>query len=407
MDFIKKLKSGLEKISPFKKAVVAVSAGADSVVLVFALKKLGYDVVIAHLNHQLRGEESNGDEEFVKKLAKEWGVKCETKKVLIEKTGNLENNARAVRYDFLETVRKKHDADFVAVAHHLDDQIETILMHMARGAGLRGQRGMEYQSGVIVRPFLGIKRQEILDYAAEQGLPYRTDSSNGDLSYDRNFWRHLVIPYLKNQMPGLGGKIQKISECANKKLTAISKKAGDWVSEYFIDNQFSRDKFNNLSDEIKSEILIRILGANDLYAKDLNTLSEFIKTAQSGRRMTVKNLTFFIEHENVLVCQGQKTEVLPKSKITMKGIKWGDWSIRSTSPGNLFARQWKPGDRFTPSGMKGSKKLQDFFTDSKIPRHLRNRIPVIVDENDTIICVGGMRFSEKGCKIKNDLKIKI
>ena len=400
MDFIKKLKFGLEKISPFKKAVVAVSAGADSVVLAFALKKLGYDIVIAHLNHQLRGEESDRDEEFVKKLAKDWGVKCETKKVRIEKTGNLENNARTTRYDFLEEAREKYKADFIAVAHHLDDQIETILMHMARGAGLRGQIGMEYRSGVIVRPFLGIKRQEILNYAVEQELRYRTDSSNGDLSYDRNFWRHLVIPYLKNQMPGLGGKIQKISECANKKLTAISKKAGDWVSEYFIDNQFSRDKFNNLSDEIKSEILIRILGANDLYAKELNMLSDFIKTAQSGRRMTVKNLTFFIEHENVLVCQGQKTEVLPKSKITMKGIKWGDWSIRSTSSDNLFARQWKPGDRFTPSGMKGSKKLQDFFTDSKIPLHKRKQIPIIVNEKGDIIAVGNLRRSESGKNLK-------
>jgi tRNA(Ile)-lysidine synthase len=406
MDFIKKLKFGLVKISPFKKAVVAVSAGADSVVLAFALKKLGYEIVIAHLNHQLRGEESDGDEEFVKNMAKDLGVKCEVKKVNIEKTGNLENNARAVRYDFLEEARIKHKADFIAVAHHLDDQIETVLMHMARGAGLRGQRGMEYQSDTIIRPFLGIKRQEILNYASEQGLKYRTDSSNGDLSYDRNFWRHLVIPYLKNQMPGLGIKIQKISEQANKKLTVISKKAGDWVSKYFTDNQFGRDKFNNLSDEIKSEILIRILGANDLYAKDLNALSDFIKTSQSGRRMKVKDLTFFIEHGNVIIGEEMRKKDLPKAKITVEGIKWGEWKIKSADSLNLYVRQWKQGDRFVPSGMSGHKKLQDFFTDKKIPRHLRNQIPIIVNGKGDIIAVGNLRRSDVGKNFKFEVNLK-
>ena len=403
MDLTKKLQSGLKNIPPFKKAVVAVSGGADSVVLAYGLKALGYDVIIAHLNHQLRGSESDDDQKFVGDFAKRLGVQSVTKTADIPKNGNLEERARIIRYEFLEDARKKYKADFVAVAHHLDDQIETVLMHMARGAGLRGQVGMEYQNGKIIRPLLGIKRQEILDYAEEQKMEYRTDSSNGDLSYDRNFWRHMVIPYLKNHMSGLGERIMKISETAKKCLVLISKKAEVWTNKHIAENRFSREVFNKTDADIKSEIFIRLLGAKDLYADIVGKLVDFIQTAQSGRKMTVKNLTFFTEHDYIFISgQEEKTE-LPKTKITVSGIKWGQWKIKSKSGKTLFARQWKPGDRFIPSGMKGSKKLQDFFTDKKIPLHERGQIPVIVDENDVIISVGNLRFAQSAKNSKFEI----
>ena len=394
MQLIKKLQSGLKNIPPFKKAVVAVSGGADSMVLTYGLKALGYDVVITHLNHKLRGAESDADEKFVGDFAKRVGVKFVTKTVDIPKNGNLEENARIIRYEFLEEVRKKYKADFIAVAHHLDDQIETVLMHMARGAGMRGQVGMEYQNGNIIRPLLGIKRQEILDYIAEEKLEYRTDSSNGDLSYDRNFWRHMVIPYLKNHMSGLGERIMEISATAKKQLESISKKADVWIGKNISENTFSCKTFNKLDIELKSEILIKLLGPKDLYTSALSELIDLIKTGRSGRKMIVKGLTFTIEHGNVFIGKQEEETKLPKTRITLSGIKWGQWKIKSTSGKTLFARQWKAGDRFIPSGMKGSKKLQDFFTDKKIPIHERGQIPVIVDENDVIISVGNLRFAQ-------------
>lgn len=394
MQLIRKLQSGLKNIPPFKKAVVAVSGGVDSIVLAYGLKALGYDVIIAHLNHKLRGAESDEDQKFVGDFAKRIGVQFVTKTADIPRNGNLEENARNIRYEFLEDARKKYKADFIAVAHHMDDQIETVLMHMARGAGLRGQVGMEYRNGNIIRPLLGIKRQEILDYAEEQKLEYRTDSSNGDLSYDRNFWRHMVIPYLKNNMPKLGERILKISATAKKQLESISKKADMWIGKNISENTFGCEAFSKLDDGLKSEILIRLIGPKDLYTSALNELIDFIKTGHSGRKMVVKNLTFIIEHGNVFVSGQQKKTELPKTRITVSGIKWGQWKIKSKSGKTLFVRQWKAGDRFIPSGMKGSKKLQDFFTDKKIPLHERGQIPVIVDENDAIISVGNLRFAQ-------------
>ncbi|MBU0577459.1 tRNA lysidine(34) synthetase TilS [Patescibacteria group bacterium] len=406
MNFTKSVQSGLKKIPPFKKVVIAVSGGVDSVVLAHVLLQLDYDVVIAHLNHKLREEESDADEQLVRNLAKEWGVECVTKKATIPKTGNLENNARQIRYQFLEEVRNKHNADFIAVAHHLNDQIETILMHMARGAGLRGQIGMEFQSGNIIRPLLDVKRLDVVNYAKENNLPYRTDRSNYDLSNDRNYWRHLVIPYFRGA--NLAKKIQSISKKAKEKLETISKKSDGWVRENMENsrtnprlaglrrnsvrgNQFNRSEFNKLSDDLKSEILIQILGAKDLYQKSINRLLDFIENGKSGRQLTVKNKDFFIEYDNILL--GVRTPSLPTAKITAKGIKWGVWKLKSDKSG-LYVRAWKKGDRFQPSGMKGSKKLQDFFVDSKVPRHLRHQIPIIVDKNDIIVSVGDLRLAE-------------
>jgi tRNA(Ile)-lysidine synthase len=406
MDILKTLKSTLKKIPPFKRVVVGVSGGADSVVLAHALKKLGYEIIIAHLNHQLRGADSDADEKFVKDLAKNWGVSYATEKRLIPKTDNLENNAREIRYAFLKDIRQKYKADYAAVAHHLDDQIETVLMHMARGSGLRGQIGIKYQKDRLVRPMLCITRREILNYAEENGLKYRTDESNNDLSYNRNFWRHLVIPYLKNKIPDLCEKIKDINKKADIRLENVFKKADSWTKKYLIDGSFKRAQFNGLTDNIKAEILIHILGAKDLYATSLGRLMDFIKSGQSGKKIEVKDKVFFIEHGSVLV-RDKLFELpkLPKAKITVKGVKWGAVTIKSKYGQPLYARQWQPGDKFRPKGMNGTKTLQDFFTDEKIPRSRRYQIPIIVNKKGDIMAIGDLRLAEGAENLKNDLYI--
>jgi len=427
---IQQIQKGLKCIKPFKKVVVGVSGGADSVVLAHALKSLGYEIIIAHLNHQLRGKESDGDEKFVKNLAKNWSVLYAVKKGFIPKKGNLENNARKVRYAFLEDVREKYKADCVAVAHHLDDQIETVLMHMVRGSGLRGQIGIKYQKDRLIRPMLDVKRIDVLDYAKENKLDYRTDESNNDLSYERNFWRHLVIPYLKQPLPQstfskvrggrppsrtlesmrCGGridlykKIKDINEKASTRLKNVSKKADDWMKKYFVTDSFKRAQFNRLAEHIKVEILIHILGAKDLYGASLGRLMDFIKFGQSGKKLEVKNKVFFIEHDEILIRDPSfKPTKLPKTKITVKGIKWGKITIKSKYGKPLYVRQWHEGDKFQPKGMKGTKTVQNFFVDKKIPKSQREQIPIIVDEKDDIMAIGDLRLAKGAEDLKNDL----
>jgi tRNA(Ile)-lysidine synthase len=398
------IQKSLKKITSFKKVVVGVSGGADSVVLAHALKKLGYEIIVAHLNHHLRGANSNEDEKFVKDLAKEWGVLYAVKQGFVPKEGNLENNARKIRYAFLEDVREKYQADCIAVAHHLDDQIETILMHMVRGSGLRGQIGIKYEKDKLIRPMLDVKRCEVLAYAEENKLDYRTDESNTDLSFNRNFWRHLVIPYLKNKMPDLYEKIREINEKASTRLKNVSKKADDWMKKYIVNASFKKAQFNRLEEHTKVEILIQILGAKDLYGTSLGRLVDFIKFGQSGRKLKVKDKTFFIEHDEILI-RDKSSEVteLPKTKITVKGIRWGKITIKSKYGRPLYVRQWQSGDKFQPKGMSGTKTVQNFFVDKKIPKSKRGEIPIIVNEKDDIMAIGDLRLAKGAEELKNYL----
>ncbi len=404
MNILKSTQSILKKIPPFRRVVIGVSGGADSVVLAHILKELGYDITIAHLNHQLRDKDSDADEAFVMNLAKKWSVGYICERIKIPKNGNLENNAREIRYNFLEKVRKECEVDFIAVGHHLDDQIETILMHIARGAGLRGQVGMRCQSDKLIRPLLDVRRKDIEEYAKDNDLDYRTDESNLDLSYERNYWRHKLIPSMNNN--NLEKEIRNISSNAEKKLDVISKKAEKWISVNLLDSKFNKEQFNVLPDDVKSEVMIQILGANDLYETSINRLVEFINDGHSGRGVKVKDTTFSIEHNSVLVHQCNDAVLnLPKTKITIDGIKWGNWTIKLKDEKPLYVRQWKAGDKFQPSGMKGSKKLQDFFVDNKIPLHQRKQIPIIVDKKDDIISVGDLRLANGYEDLKNDLTI--
>jgi len=399
---IEKTIIGLPK---FKRVVVGLSGGADSVVLTHVLKEAGYEVIAAHLNHGIR-DTAGKDEAFVKDLCKKWELKCIVKKTKIPKTGNLENHAREARYAFLEEVRKKEKADFIAVGHHFDDQIETVLMHMARGAGLRGRRGMMKRTGFILRPLLDIMREEIETYAKKHKLDFCTDEMNFDTRFDRSRLRQIVIPELKKN-PEFIPSIRQLTRDATQKLEQLSKEATAWLKENKEETGFDRQAFNKLSKELRSEILIQLLGPVDLYQKTIDALVGFLETGETGKLMQVKGQTFLIQYDKILLNPKAPKAGLPKVKISEAGINWGNWAIVNRAGESLFVRSWKAGDKFQPSGMKGHKKLQDFFTDRKIPKQERMEIPVIVDENDAIIAVGNLRGAEGSEELLKRLQLTI
>lgn len=374
--------------------------------LAYALNELGYEVVIAHLNHQLRGAESDGDESFVRNLAKQWGVPCVVEKSDIPKSGNLENNARQIRYAFLEKARRAYGAKYIAIAHHFDDQIETVLMHAARGAGLRGLCGMPLQNEAIIRPLLDVGRKEILDYLKKHGLTYRTDSSNSDLRFTRNYWRHMVIPHLKDKISDFEGFMRSQMAEASGKLRDISAKAEKWEAKQVKSGRFSRLEFGKLEADLQAEIIINLVGAYDLYGKHIKALADFIGNGKTGKTMAVKGHLFTIEYDKVLIHKpvAEKQEER-KVRLTSKGVSWEGWKIKVTGITPLYVRSWRAGDRFQPKGLQGTKKLQDFFTDQKIPRQSRSRIPIIVDANDRIVSVGNLRYDQGAKEVFKSLKI--
>ena len=189
-----------------EKVVVTCSGGADSIFLLHILNKLGFDCIVAHCNFHLRGDESDRDEHFVREFCKRESLTLlvqhfETKQFALENKLSIEMAARDLRYTWFEEIRKEYSAGAIAVAHHSDDSIETILLNLLRGTGLKGICGIRPKNGYIVRPLLCVNRKEIEDYLHEQGIEYIVDSTNLENEYTRNKIRNIVMPILREINP--------------------------------------------------------------------------------------------------------------------------------------------------------------------------------------------------------------
>ena len=401
-NILSQVKAILDTLPPFK-AVVGCSGGVDSVVLVHVLRALNYPIILAHVNHGWRGRASDWDEEFVQHLAQKWMLSFESCGLQFTKKGNLEALGRDARYSFLEQVRQRYQADFIAVGHHFDDQIETVLMHRKRGAGLRGERGMLFKRGHVIRPLLNFTRAQIEVYAKAHHLEFRDDASNRDTRFERNRLRHEVIPELKKD-PDFVPSMRRSIQSATEKMEELENEAATWLSSKMVDHAFSRATFSALQSDVKIEILFQLLGPRDLYSTPLKSLVGFIKKGQTGKRFVLKGTVFHLEYEKVHL-NPEKTGSLEPAMVNGE-LEWGNYHIQNTSGLQLIVRSWQPGDRFQPSGMQGHKKLQDYFVDEKIPASERKQLPIIVDDSGQIICVGSQRFDEKFKDLESKISVK-
>jgi tRNA(Ile)-lysidine synthase len=409
MTLLDNLKKALGKLPPFKRVVVGVSGGADSVALAFLLKELGYSIVVAHMNHGLRGTESDADETLTRQLAKQWKVPCVVEKIDPRqlKTGNRENELRLLRYEFLEKARLGQKAQFIAVAHHRDDQIETILMHMARGAGLRGIRGMGLIQDRVIRPLLGIPKKELTSYLNKKNIPYRTDQSNFDVNFRRNRFRHQTIPAIRSGWPTFEKDLLAFATFAQTETDKTEKAARQWIAKNISDNTFDRKAYLKLEDDLQSEILFGLVGREDLYRKTIEEAKTLIRKGITGKQKKLGTATLKVQYGRIVLCQSTPPSfVSDQPEPITENTRWGDWSLQNLGAKGLFVRSWKPGDRLKPAGMKGSKKLQDLFTDLKIPKTERHRTPIITDSEKRILAVGNLRVARNAGYLKKYLKIE-
>ncbi len=273
--------------------IVALSGGPDSVCLAHILwrlqKKLGIELVLAHLNHNLRGKESDADSRFVQKLALKLNLTLGSKKLNNKPTN--EAAAREARYTFLEQVRKKHHGQSIAVAHTADDQVETILLNFLRGAGLSGLSGMRFKNNFIIRPLLTCRHEEILAYLKENHLSYCRDSSNLDLKYTRNRIRHKLLPLLEKEYnPKIRKNILKLAETIHSAQDYIQEQAQKNIGPN--PQSFSLKDWRKLPPILKLEVLRQMIARargnlQDIYAVHL---AEVVKMLESPRGNKKKNL---------------------------------------------------------------------------------------------------------------------
>ncbi|MCD7935938.1 MAG: tRNA lysidine(34) synthetase TilS [Tannerellaceae bacterium] len=399
---------------PGKPVIVGLSGGADSVALLAVLVRLGYPCVAAHCNFHLRGDESDRDEEFSHLYAKSLQIPFvttgfNTHEYAGQEHISMEMAARDLRYEWFESLRKEHHAQAIAVAHHQDDQIETILLNLARGTGIRGLRGMRVRNGFVVRPLLDCSREELIAWLAKEQLPFVTDSTNLSTDYKRNFIRHELIasfeklnPSFRTTLARSAGYFSALEDMYDYMLAEVRLKAmpeGDRISIPVLLKYPSAETF--LFELLKPYEFNRFV-VSDIFQ---SLHKESGKVFESPGYRVIKN------REELLICEKGKEEPdsyeirenalfceyplkLSFRKIVLqeelpilkdKQIAYFDYDKISFP---LTLRRWKKGDWFVPFGMKGRKKLSDYFSDRKFSIPEKEEQWILCSGNDIIWVVG-------------------
>ena len=420
-------------IAEGEKIILALSGGIDSMVLAGLLLKTKVEFVAAHCNFHLRGEESDGDEKFVRDYAERNGIQCfvkhfETEKYAAEQGISIEMAARDLRYAWFEELRQQLGYDKIAVAHHADDQAETFFINLLRGAGLNGLKGMKPQNGVVIRPLLWASREQIRKYAVENQILWREDHTNAESVYLRNKIRNQLLPAFDELHPearqGLYKSLEHLAaenelyrELLQEKLGQIIEYNGDiqriphsaflvqhssfqllfeWLRQY----GFNTDQCHFIYDAIGT-------GVGNQYCSATHRL---VIGRDELQLFEIKEDT----NEEIQIEIGEEEILFPVHLCFAKLEKTPDFVI-DKSPNvaqldfnklkfPLTLRRWRHGDRFHPLGMKGSKLLSDFFVDQKFTEYQKQNVWLLVSADNAIVWVVGHRIDER-FKTNSETKI--
>jgi tRNA(Ile)-lysidine synthase len=400
------------------RVVVAVSGGFDSTALLLVVSEIpGFEIVAAHVNHHLRGDESDGDERFVRALCERLNVRCVVEDGTLDpervKVAGIEAAAREVRIARLQAIREQVNAKYIATAHQKNDQAETVLMRLFTGSGLAGLRGIHaIRDDGIIRPLLGVARAEIEAFLRERGEAPRADRMNAD----PRFLRVRIRKTLSEYEPSVIDNLASIAERAQERWPSIER-AIDEAED--VDATDDETRFRTLPEDpwLRRALLHRHIHrldpqARDVSRSDLERIEEHLETLQ---RLTVtKNLELVapplrlrkIAHrtppfEYALIA-GERV-FIEEIEATMTVDRVGSqqpFMLPKGADPRFVVRNRRDGDRFHPLGASGSKKLKDFLIDRKVRKEQRDRLPLLV-WNGEIVWVAGVEVSER-FKVRED-----
>lgn len=361
-----------------------------------------------HVNYQLRGEASNEDADFVRSVCDQLQVPCEIRRVDLKKAlengGNLQDEARKVRYNWFHEILEDDSNNRIALAHHTDDQVETFFMNLARKSGVLGLACMKSEHNGIIRPLLDFSRAEIVKYAQVNGIQWREDQSNKSNAYTRNRLRNEFIPFLQREMPTLNSSVSLLIEKFQKTQMELEKSVSPVVESIRTTHSLSIEKFNDLS-ELERVEMLRQLKISASYAKRMMELKE------RGKRLQIGNSTYYTIVRDEKQYTFLKTETFSSELIVdevdalpevfSKDVAYFD---ESKIKGELSLRIWKIGDRISPVGMKGSQLISDIIKDAKITADAKQNQLVVHDEENILWCVG-LKVSGKALPTEKTAKI--
>lgn len=434
LDKIKRYIADNKLFEQSDKLLVGLSGGADSMALLNVLIELKYDCVAAHCNFHLRGEESDKDQLYVE----DWcnfknipliTVDFDTTKYAADNKISIEMAARELRYGWFERVRKEHDADYIAVGHHLNDSIETFLLNLIRGTGISGLSGIVPKNGRVVRPLLSVSREEIEEYLDGKATNFRVDSTNLEDIYTRNFVRLNLLPSLEKINPSINDAIARTS----KNLSEVEK-----VYRHVMEKDIKEVLLDNVIDIVKlrqtispQSVLFEILFPLGFSPSSIEDVLDSID-ATPGKVFYSPSHRLIKDRISLLIDELSTNEVENRTFTINKGNTHIDLPLDMSfdvkpypvditkSPKYLYLdadlityplvlRKWQLGDWFVPFGMKGRKKLSDFFTDQKFSIKDKEDVWILVSGED-IVWVVGHRSDDRfrvTPKTKNILVINI
>ncbi len=407
-------------VDDFEKIIVGLSGGADSMALISVLLKLGYDCIAAHCNFHLRGDESDADALFVK----EW---CELNSIELRMIDfdtisyasnnkiSIEMAARDLRYNWFENLRKENNANYIAVAHHQNDSVETFIINMIRGTGISGLLGISPKNGYVVRPLLGVNRFEIEEYLDYNGISYRTDSTNLQDIYTRNYIRLNILPSLQKLNPSIVDAIYKttinLAEVEKVYRSAITNDI-DLVYE---SNKIDIPKLKKTASP--NSVLFEILNPLGFSSSTIEDLLQSLDSTpgkmffssthrliKDRDKIIVEELDSSAFEDSVFYIQKENTEL--EYPIKMKINICGTPASITKSSKFLYAdvdslsfplilRKWQKGDWFIPFGMRGKKKLSDFFTDNKLSLADKEDVWLLTTSIGEIVWIAGYRSDNR------------
>lgn len=430
-----------------RRVLVALSGGADSVALLHILKDLEADGVLtvagaAHLNHQLRGAEADADEAFCAALCERLGLPFIAERIDVAAAAraqrrSIEDVARTVRYAFLERAATALQATVIAVAHTREDQAETFLLRLLRGAGTRGLAAIRPRAGRVIRPLLDVDRQVLRDYLLSRGLSFREDATNADVGIPRNRVRHELIPYLRSHFsPGATEVLARAAELARVDEDFLHAEAIKLAARIVLpdvtvslDVAGLRSAPRALGSRVVQAALERLAGPRSIHFEHVDRVlalaadspgrasraislpgqvavrvGDAIELRPAGPRTSAAGNSFALSlsipgevqfGSRAVTAQHLQGLTGPPGRQTTwegRGAEVGVAASRLALP--LAVRGRRPGDRFHPLGAPGRRKLQDFLVDRKVRREDRDTVPLVVDGQDRIVWVAGQSVAE-------------
>ena len=408
-----------------EKTLIALSGGADSVALLVALQKLGYECEAMHCNFHLRGEESMRDEEFVRTLCEKRGVKLivadfDTEKYAAEKGISIEMAARELRYEAFEKHRKEIGAKSIAVAHHRDDSAETMLLNLIRGTGIKGLHGIQPRNGHIVRPLLCVGRNDIMEYLEKRGEGYVTDSTNLETDFTRNKIRLQIMPLLQEINPSIATTLAQTAERISEVEKIYTKATEEGVERVKKGNIIDiRLLKKEPSPQALLHEIVQPLGFNSAQTNDIlqATDAESGRTFESNEWRIVKDRTTLIiapkaSSQTLVTIPGDGCLKTPHGTLICATKEYNGIIERKKEIATidldkvqqpLTLRNKREGDRFTPFGMRGSKLVSDYLTDRKTSLLEKEQQLVVTDATERILWVVGERLAAQ-CAVDEKTK---